>query len=150
VIEKIPLPSYGKLELNSCLKKLVIIFAQCWLPESQPFGILRDIHSVIITKRRSKSITTIDAFQMTCTGYLQLTSAKWQSNDHDCFKQITWEGQRYASWRVIMSRLLLARFCVIMRLSSLVFLWTPHGESFNFMWHRFWLQQWRTFGFQLP
>jgi hypothetical protein len=29
VIEKIPLPSYGKLELNSCLKKLVIIFAQC-------------------------------------------------------------------------------------------------------------------------
>jgi hypothetical protein len=96
MFEKVPLLFYGKLELSSCLKKFVIILATCRLPESQPFDILRDIHDVIITKRRSKSITTMGAFQMTCAGYLQLPVAKWQSNDHGRFEPITWEGQRYA------------------------------------------------------
>jgi hypothetical protein len=77
MFEKVPLLFYGKLELSSHLKKFVLILAKCRLPETQPFGVLRDIHSVIITKRRSKSITTMDTFQVTCAGYLQLTVAKW-------------------------------------------------------------------------
>jgi hypothetical protein len=62
MLEKVPLLFYGKLELSSYLRKFVIILAKCGVPEGQPFDIIRDIHSVILTKRRSKSITTMDAF----------------------------------------------------------------------------------------
>jgi hypothetical protein len=89
IIEGLALLYDERKELSGSLQYFVRVLVGNGVPQMRYFGFLHEIHVAIALKKKAKDISTLEEFQSTTPGYLQLTISAGQQQDHRHFETIT-------------------------------------------------------------